>query len=477
MAKPNGFLEYPREEPSKRKAADRTRDFREFELPLPLDRLHRQAARCIDCGVPYCHAFGCPLENRVPDFNNMVYQGQWQRALDLLHETNNFPEVTGRLCPAPCEAACTLSLLGSPVTIRHIELQIVEWGWREGVIKPEPGRSQSGKKVAVIGSGPAGLAAAQQLARAGHEPVVFEQSEKIGGLLRYGIPDFKLEKWILDRRIDQMRVEGVRFETGVQAGVDLSARYLRRSYSALVLAVGSGIPRDLVVPGRDLEGIVFAMRFLSLQNRMVDGEEIPPAEWVDARDKNVVVIGGGDTGSDCVGTARRQGAKSVTQVEILPKPPERREPSNPWPNWPNIMRLSSSHEEGCERMWSVSTKAFLGESGRVAGLQCARLDWNGSDPDGRRVCTEVPGSDFEIPADLVILAAGFMHAEHGSLIRDLGLGLDGRGNLGVSSGLVTSNPGVFAAGDAVLGPSLVVRAIRQGREAAASADRYLSGLS
>lgn len=476
MGKPTGFLEVRREDPAKRKAADRVRDYREFELPLPAERLQKQASRCMDCGVPFCHAYGCPLANRIPDFNHMVYLGQWQRALDLLHETNNFPEFTGRLCPAPCEAACTLSVNQDPVTIRHIEQQIVEWGWREGAIRPEPAARRSGMRVAVVGSGPAGLAAAQQLGRAGHEAVVFERADRAGGLLRYGIPDFKLEKWMIDRRIEQMQAEGVTFETQVDVGADVSARYLRRSFKAILIATGASAPRDLTVPGRTLSGVHFAMDFLTRQNRLVAGESSENFTPISAAGKAVVVIGGGDTGSDCVGTARRQGAKSVRQIEILPKPPESREPFNPWPTWPNIMRHSSSHEEGCERDWAVSTVSFSGASGKVTGLQCRRVEWDVPDASGRRAFREIPESDFEIEADLVLLALGFTHVEHGVLLQHLGARLDERGGLVLGPDGMTTHPGVFAAGDAVLGASLVVRAIRSGRQAASDVSRWLANM-
>ncbi len=475
MGKPTGFLETLREDPSKRKVADRIRDFREFELLLPAERLQRQASRCMDCGVPYCHASGCPLRNRVPDFNHMVYLGQWQRALDMLHETNNFPEFTGRLCPAPCEAACTLAINQSPVTIRHIELQIAEWGWREGAIRPEPPAVRSHRKVAVIGSGPAGLAAAQQLARMGHEPVVFEKADKAGGLLRYGIPDFKLEKWLIDRRLDQLKAEGVQFENQVDVGADVSARYLKRTFDAILIASGATVPRDLDVPGRTLKGIQFAMDYLILQNRMVDGQPVRPESMIHAMDRRVVVVGGGDTGSDCVGTARRQGAESIRQIEILQRPAESRAPSNPWPEWPNTLRTSSSHEEGCERMWGVSTLEFLGEEGRVTGLRCRKDGRPELDAPWRRRGIESHGSEFELEADLVLLAAGFVHVEHGSFIQNLELRLDGRGNIALGPDGMTSSEGVFAAGDAVEGASLVVKAIRQGRQAAEAVDRFLAG--
>ncbi|HDQ46356.1 MAG TPA: glutamate synthase subunit beta [bacterium] len=470
MAKPTGFLEYSRLDPDKRTVQERIRDHREIEQMLSPDNLILQAARCMDCGVPSCHAYGCPLFNRIPDWNDMVYAGHWKRALDLLHATNNFPEIAGRICPAPCETACTLGINQPPVSIRHIELQIAERGFDEGWIRPEIGAHATGKRVAVIGSGPAGLAAAQQLARAGHGVVVFEKDDRIGGLLRYGIPDFKMEKRVIDRRLEQMRGEGVRFETGVLAGLDISPRFLSRSFDAILITAGATVPRDLDVPGRDLEGIQFAMAFLAQQNRVNAGDDVP--DPISARGKDVVV-GGGDTGSDCIGTARRQGAKSVTQIEILPEPPRERHPENPWPEWPNILRRSTSHEEGCDRQWGVLTKGFRGEGGRVRVLECVRVDWSGPDAAGRRSYQEIPGSAFEIKADLVLFATGFVHVEHGPLVQDLGLRLDGRGNIEVDSGFMTSAEGVFAAGDSVTGASLVVRAIWQGRQAAEGIKGFL----
>jgi len=471
------FLDYPREEPPHRPVDERVRDFREVDLMLPRERLVSQASRCMDCGIPFCHAYGCPVANRIPEWNDMVARGQWRRALELLHATCNLPEITGRVCPAPCEAACTLAVNVEPVTIRHIELQIAEMGWEKGWIVPEPPAARTGRRVAVIGSGPAGLCAAQQLARRGHEVVVFEKADRPGGLLRYGIPDFKLEKWVIDRRLDQMRAEGVVFETGVHAGVDVSGRYLRRIFDAILLAAGATVPRDLSVPGRELPGIHFAMDFLTQQNRRNANDPIPPGAEITAKGKHVVVIGGGDTGSDCVGTSRRQGALSITQIELLPQPPPQRTLYNPWPTWPLIMRTSSSHEEGCERLWSVQTKEFLGDPGRgVTALRCARLEWSEPDAAGRRSCREIPGSEFTLPADLVLLAMGFLHVEHEPLVKDLGLAVDPRGNLVVDAGFMTTAPGVFAAGDAVQGASLVVRAIDQGRRAADGVDRYLRGL-
>ena len=474
MVKPTGFMDYDREDPPHRPVEDRVRDFHEIEELLPGDQINRQAARCMDCGIPFCHAYGCPVKNRIPDWNDMVHRNQWRRALELLHATCNLPEITGRVCPAPCETACTLAINLPAVTIRHIELQIVEHGWREGWIRPEKPHFKTGRRVAVIGSGPAGLPAAQQLARRGHEVVVFEKADRIGGLLRYGIPDFKLEKWVIDRRLEQMREEGVVFETGVNAGVDVSAGYLRRTFDAIVLTSGATVPRDLPVPGRDLAGIHFAMDFLTLQNKENAGDAIPEGRRISAAGKHVVVVGGGDTGSDCIGTSRRQGASSITQIELLPRPPEDRAPRNPWPTWPIVLRTSSSQEEGCERLWSIQTKAFAGDEGRVRKLSCVKLDWSEPDGAGHRAFREIPGSEFSIPADLVLLAMGFVHVEHGPLVRDLGVSTDPRGNLAVDGSLQTSVPGVFGAGDAVAGASLVVRAIDLGRLAAAGVDRYLS---
>ena len=473
MGKQTGFLEFPRENPPRRPVAERIKDFEEIEEMLPRTALEIQAARCMDCGIPFCHALGCPVKNRIPEWNDAVYRKQWRKALDLLHATCNLPEITGRVCPAPCEPACTLAVNMPAVTIKHIELQIVERGWNEGWIVPEPATIKTGKRVAVIGSGPAGLSAAQQLARKGYDVVVFEKAQKAGGLLRYGIPDYKLEKWIIDRRLEQMRAEGVVFETGVNAGKDISVRYLRRTFDGLLLATGATVPRDLAIPGRDLQGVHFAMEFLTRQNMRI-GEEPLRDEEITAAGKNVVVIGGGDTGSDCIGTSRRQGAKAILQLEILPKPPDERIPTNPWPIWPNILRTSSAQEEGCERSWSVSTKEFLGANGRVRKIRGVRLEWSAPDAAGRSAFKEIPGSEFEIEADLVLLAMGYVHVEHGPLVRDLSLALDPRGNLIVDESLMTSTPGVFAAGDSMLGASLVVRAIDAGRQAAEGIDRYLA---
>jgi NAD(P)H-dependent glutamate synthase small subunit len=472
VGKTTGFMEFAREDAPHRPVEERIRDYNEFEELLPPVQLETQAARCSDCGIPFCHSYGCPVKNRIPDWNDMIYKQQWKRALDLLHSTNNFPEVTGRICPAPCESACTLSINQPSVTIRQIELQIVERGFRELWIQPEPAGFSTGRRVAVVGSGPAGLAAAQQLARAGHQVTVFEKSDKIGGILRYGIPDFKLEKWVLDRRIDQMRAEGVSFETGVTAGTDVSVHYLRRTFDALLIAAGAGVPRDLNVPGRDLAGVHFAMDFLIQQNLRNAGIVVPDSEAIVATGKNVVVIGGGDTGADCVGTSRRQGARSITQIELLPKPPESRPAGNPWPTWPQVLRTNYSHEEGCTRLWSLNTREIVGKGKAVKALKLVGLDWK-TDAAGRMAFTEVAGSEHEMKAELVLLAMGFVHVEHGPLVTDLGLETDGRGNIVTDEGTMTSVPGVFAAGDAAMGASLIVRAIDFGRRAAASIDGWL----
>jgi len=473
MGKPTGFMEHSRQDPPMRPVEERVQDYREVEEALSAADLETQACRCMDCGIPYCHAFGCPLASRIPEFNDLVSRKQWKKALALLQATNNFPEITGRICPAPCEAACSLSINQKPVTIRQIELALVERGWREGWIAPQLPARKTGRRVAVIGSGPAGLAAAQQLARAGHETVVFEKHSQPGGILRYGIPDFKLEKSVLDRRIAQMQAEGVAFETGVEVGKDVSVQYLRRKFDAICIAAGARTPRDLTIPGRGFEGIRFAMEYLVQQNRRNAGETIPHTEEILAKNKDVVVVGGGDTGADCVGTARRQAARSITQIELLPEPPRERACDNPWPTWPVILRTSSSHEEGCQRMWSVLTKEFLGRGVRVRGLKCVRIEWREPDASGRRTFKEVPGTEFELKADLVLLALGFVHVEHGPIVEELGLSVDERGNLSVDADFMTSVPGVFAGGDSVAGASLVVRAIAQGRRMAAAVDAFL----
>jgi glutamate synthase (NADPH) small chain len=477
VANPTGFIDFHRLETEHRPVAERVRDWREIDLPMLEDALHQQAARCMDCGIPFCHAAGCPVKNRIPEFNGLVYQGRWREAAANLHSTNNFPEITGRVCPAPCEPACTLSINSDPVTIKHIEYQIVERAFREGWVTPLVPAYRTGKRVAVVGSGPAGLAAAQQLTRAGHDVVVFEKDELPGGLLRFGIPDFKLEKHFLDRRIEQMLAEGTKFESGVTVGVDLSPRYLRRTFHAVLLAMGAGQPRTLTVPGSDLLGIHMAMDYLSQQNRAVaaDRDLASAPGAIHAKGRHVVVIGGGDTGSDCVGTAIRQQAASVTQIEILPRPPEEHDPENPWPLWPRVLRTSSSHEEGCQRRWSVLTKGFSADSfGNVSSLSACEVRWM-QGPKGWEM-KEVPGSDFVLEAQLVLLAMGFVHVVHRGLIEELGVELSPRGNVLVRDWRTTQE-GVFAAGDTVRGASLVVHAINEGRLAAAACDRWLLGAS
>lgn len=470
MANARGFLEYQRQPVRYRPIEDRVKDYSEIEIPLTPDDLTKQAARCQDCGIPFCHAAGCPVANLIPEFNDLVYIGKWKEACDVLHSTNNFPEITGRICPAPCETACTLAVNDKPVLIRHIEFQIVERGFQEGWIVPLVAPQKTGKRVAVIGSGPAGLAAAQQLARMGHDVVVFDKGEKPGGLLRYGIPDFKLEKWVIDRRLEQLKQEGVQFQMGVNVGIDISAHYLQKMFDCACLTMGAGQPRDLTVPGRGYDNIFFAMDFLSMQNRLNAGEQIDQDTFISAKDKHVVVIGGGDTGSDCVGTSRRQNAKSITQIEILPKPPQDRPQDTPWPMWPRMMRTSSSHEEGCDRQWGVMTKRISGVGTRVTKLHCCRIEWENN--NGRWEMREIKNSEFELKADLVLLAMGFVHVVHDGLVDALQLKQDPRGNIEVNN-YQTSQPWVFAAGDTVSGASLVVTGIDAGRKAADAIDLYL----
>jgi glutamate synthase (NADPH/NADH) small chain len=476
MGKPTGFLEHRREAPPLRPVSARLRDWHEVQADFGEEQARRQGGRCMDCGVPFCNS-GCPLGNVIPDWNDLVYRGRWREALDRLHSTNNFPEFTGLVCPAPCEAACVLGINDDPVTIKQIEWEIARRGFQEGWIRPVLPERRSGRSVAVVGSGPAGLAAAQQLARAGHSVSVFEKSDRIGGLLRYGIPEFKLEKRLLEPRIEQMRAEGVAFQTGVHVGVDLSAAELRRGFDAVLLCMGSEQPRDLPIPGRELRGIHFAMEFLTQQNKRNEGDRLAEEEIL-AGGRDVVVLGGGDTGSDCVGTSHRQGARSVTSIELLERPPDARHTSTPWPLWPLVFRTSSSHEEGGTREFSVLTRRFEGEAGRVARLHGVRLAWGPPDASGRPTMQEIPGSEFSIPADLVLLALGFVHPVREGCIADLGVRLDPRGNvLADAEGFATSEPGIFAAGDCRRGQSLVVWAIWEGREAARAVDRYLVGES
>ena len=480
MGKPTGFIEFPRQDVSYTPVSDRVTHYAEFVVSLDQKALSKQGARCMDCGIPFCHS-GCPVNNVIPDWNDLVYRDNWKRAVEVLHATNNFPEFTGRICPAPCEAACTLNIDDAPVTIRTIEKSIIEKAWAEGWIKPEVAKHKSGKRVAIVGSGPAGLACAQQLARAGHGVVLFEKQNRIGGLLRYGIPDFKLDKGVIDRRMSQMRTEGVEFRTHVHIGVDIRADQLMQDYDAVVLAGGSEQPRDLPIPGRELDGVHFAMDFLRGNSHKVQGDPESEAPFISAEGKHVVVIGGGDTGSDCIGTSNRHGASSVTQLEILPQPPERENKALTWPNWPNKLRTSSSQEEGCERLWSVATKAFIGdEQGRVKAVRCIRVEWRQDERGGWQM-SEVTGSEFELKADLVTLAMGFLHPVHEGMLEQLGVELDSRGNVrGCDCGkdaYKTSVEGLFAAGDMRRGQSLVVWAIREGRQAARAVDHYLMGKS
>jgi len=470
MGEVKGFLKYKRQEVGYRRIEERIHDFDELALPLTPEHIYQQTARCMDCGIPFCHGTGCPLKNYIPDFNELVHNDKWQQACELLHITNNFPEITGRVCPALCETACTLAINDEPVSIKHIEFQIVERGFREGWINPLPAKQKTGKKVAVIGSGPAGLAAAQQLARAGHSVIVFEKDEHVGGLLRYGIPDFKLSKTIIYRRLDQLIAEGVEFQTGINVGEDISVRYLKKRFDCICLTMGANQPRDLNIPGRGYDNILFAMDYLKTQNKLCSSEPVDESEIVTAKNKVVVVIGGGDTGSDCVGTARRQGAREIHQLEILPKPPDTRPSDTPWPTWPRIMRNSSSHQEGCDRQWSVMTRKFSGVETRVTQLQCCKVEWVRKNDAWKP--KELPNSDFTIEADIVLLAMGFIHVTHNGLIKDLGVKLDKANNVAVEN-CQTSEPEVFAAGDTISGASLVVRAIDSGRQAAAAIDNWL----
>ncbi len=475
MGKPTGFIEIQRKKQPTRPVAERLQDWQEVYLPYPDGALEAQGARCMDCGIPFCHQ-GCPLGNMIPDWNDLVYRDRWRSAIERLHATNNFPEFTGRLCPAPCEGACVLGINNDPVTIKSIEVAIIDRAYHEGWIVPEPPATRTWKKVAVVGSGPAGLAAADQLNRAGHLVTVFEKSDRIGGLMRYGIPEFKMEKSVLNRRLALMEAEGVVFRPGVDVGVDVTLERLRSSFDAVLLAAGAGWPRDLPVPGRELQGIHFAMDYLTLQNRLCEGDDLPESEFISARDKHVVIIGGGDTGADCLGTVHRQGARSVHQFELLPKPPAARADDNPWPLWPNIFRVSPAHEEGGERLYSVSTLRFSGDDqGRVRRLQGVKVDLVRR--DGRMEFAPMRGTEFQMEADLVLLAMGFVGPERGPLVSELGLQLTPRGTVWRDQRWMTSAPGIFTAGDMQRGQSLIVWAIAEGRSAARGIDEYLMGES
>jgi glutamate synthase (NADPH/NADH) small chain len=466
MADPTGFLQHGRALPQRRPVDVRIRDWKEVYEEFPKEHLHDQAARCMDCGIPFCHN-GCPLGNLIPEWNDLVWKDDWTEASERLHATNNFPEFTGRLCPAPCEAACVLGINADPVTIKQVEVEIGDRAWADGLVRPQPPMQRTGKRVAVVGSGPAGLAAAQQLTRAGHDVVVLERADRIGGLLRYGIPEFKMEKRVLDRRLEQLRAEGTEFRTGVDVGVDVTVQQLREEYDAVLLAGGSTLGRDLPVEGRDLDGVHLAMEYLVPSNRVQEGDlQRAP---IDAAGKDVVIIGGGDTGADCLGTAIRQGARSVTQLEIMPRPPQERPDTTPWPTWPLVYRTSSAHEEGGERLFSVNTKRFVGEQGRLTGLELVDVEL----VDGR--FEPVEGSERVLPAQLVTLAMGFTGPQRTGLLEALEVELDGRGNVARSDGWATSVPGVFVAGDMGRGQSLIVWAIAEGRSAAAAVDRHLCG--
>jgi glutamate synthase (NADPH/NADH) small chain len=480
MGKITGFLEIERQDRTSEKPEERIHNYREFVKPLAVPEARDQAARCMDCGIPFCHQ-GCPVNNQIPDWNNLVYRDQWRTAAENLHSTNNFPEFTGRICPAPCEASCTLNIIDSPVTIKTIECQIVDRAWEEGWIQPVVAAKKTGKTVAVVGSGPAGMAAAQQLARAGHSVTLFEKADRIGGLLRYGIPDFKMEKHHIDRRVRQMQAEGVVFKTGVEIGKGVSVDQLLADYDAVVMSGGAEAPRDLLLSeGRELDGIHFAMDFLTQQNKRVAGDaeaKAAPNGTLSAKGKHVVVIGGGDTGSDCVGTSNRHGAASITQFEIMPQPPVKENKLLVWPDWPLKMRTSSSHQEGCDRDWSVMTKRAIGENGKITALECVRVDWQLGD-NGQMKLVEVAGSEFTLKADLVLLAMGFVGPKKAGLVEQSGVELDARGNVKAPMTTYKTSKGkIFACGDMRRGQSLVVWAIKEGRQCARGVDEFLMGSS
>ena len=486
MGKVTGFIEIQRKKQPTRPLEERVQDWREVYLPYPTGELEMQGARCMDCGIPFCHQ-GCPLGNLIPDWNDLVYRDRWHAAIERLHATNNFPEFTGKLCPAPCEGACVLSINDYPVTIKSIEASIIDRAWDEGWVVPRPPVTRTWKKVAIVGSGPAGLAAADQLNRAGHLVTVFEKADRIGGLLRYGIPEFKMEKRFLDRRLAVLEEEGVVFRPGVNVGVDVPVERLRADFDAVLLACGAEQPRDLPIPGRELKGIHFAMDYLTLQNRRCEGDQVPDEQFITARDRHVVIIGGGDTGADCLGTAHRQGALSVHQLELMPMPPETRAEDNPWPQWPNVYRVSTAHEEGGERLYSVSTQRFSGDAGgHVRRLHAVQVEprrggtsasANASAGKSGPPFTPVPGSEFEIPADLVLLAMGFTGAAKMRVLDDLGVKMTDRGTVARDANWMTNVPGVFAAGDVQRGQSLIVWAIAEGRSAARGIDQFLMGES
>ncbi len=474
MGKITGFVEFKRAKQPYRPVAERKQDWKQVMLAYPDEDLKKQGARCMDCGIPFCHQ-GCPLGNVIPDWNDLIFRGKWEEAIDRLHETNNFPEFTGTLCPAPCEGACVLGINDDPVTIRAIELATIDHAWQQGWVKPLSPKVETGKKVAVVGSGPAGMATAQQLRRAGHQVALLERDDRIGGLMRYGIPEFKMEKNVLDKRIDQMQAEGVEFRVNAHVGVNVSVDQLRKEFDAVVLTGGACEARDLKVPGRELGGIHQAMEFLPQQNRLCEGDTVPADKRIDAKGKHVIIIGGGDTGADCLGTSNRQGAASVHQLEIMPRPPELRAENNPWPQWPTIYRVASAHEEGVERVYSVSTKRFIGDNGRVTALELIKVEMVME--HGRPTLKEIPGSEFMLKADLVLLAMGFVGPEKPGMLAQLGVKLTERGNVWRDPNWMTSVKGVFTAGDMQRGQSLIVWAIAEGRSAARGVDQFLMGTS
>jgi glutamate synthase (NADPH/NADH) small chain len=474
VGKITGFKEYERNLYGLRPVVERLGDHKEFVLPLTEDELKIQGARCMDCGVPFCHS-GCPLGNAIPDWNDLVYNSRWEEAIERLHATNNFPEVTGRICPAPCEASCVLNIQNNPVTIKQIEMSIIDNAFAAGLVQPQIPTHRTGKTVAVVGSGPAGMAAAQQLNRAGHTVTLFERDDRIGGLMMYGIPDFKMEKPLVQRRVDQLEAEGVILRPNTNVGVDITVEQLKADFDSICICVGSTVPRDLPVEGRELDGVHFALEFLIPQNKRNWGDEIPAENNIMATGKKVVILGGGDTGSDCLGTSLRHGAKSIHQLELMPEPPRERSDDNPWPQWPRVWRDSSSHQEGGDRLFSVLTKSFSGENGKLTHLHGVEVAWTKGE-DGRPQMSEVAGSEFTLEADLVFLAMGYLHPDTAPFVKDLGLDLDARGNIATDDEtLASSVPGVYAAGDCHRGQSLVVWAISEGRRAAHHVDAYLMG--
>ncbi|MDO8519870.1 MAG: glutamate synthase subunit beta [Deltaproteobacteria bacterium] len=472
MGKPTGFMEFPREKYPERPISERIHDYKEKNLPYPEEKLKQQGARCMDCGIPFCNQ-GCPLGNLIPDWNDLVYKDRWKEAIDRLHATNNFPEFTGTLCPAPCEGACVLGINTPPVTIKYIEFNIIDRAFKEGWVKPEPPKMLTGKKVAVVGSGPAGLACAQQLRRVGHDVTVFERDDKIGGLLRYGIPDFKMEKFRIEQRLEQMASEGIIFKPNSNIGVNVPAAKLKKDFDAIALCGGATLARDLEVPGRELKGTHLAMEYLTQQNRVGAGEKIE--NQITAKGKKVIILGGGDTGADCLGTAHRQGAAEIHQIELLPRPPDERAANNPWPQWPQIYRTSPAHAEGGIRDYSILTKKLIGESGHLKKLHAVKLEWVTPANGGRPSFKEIPGSEFTIDCDLLLLAMGFTGPEKKGAIEELGVKLDERGNVFTDETKMTSVPGIFAAGDMRRGQSLIVWAIAEGRQCAKAMDQYLMG--